>query len=269
MSKENSIIYYFSATGNSLTFARKLASELGEAELVSIPKALKEGNVSVETSNIGLIFPVYAWGPPRMVAEFIEKLRPKKGQYVFAVATCAAIPGGTLSQVKKMLKKNGSDLNAGFVVRAPDYSLFPEPVPVKMMSKMSDTERFEYGDVRLKEIVKQVKKRMDVKAETNSFVPKMVGNAMHGPAIDAFKKTCKSFKTDEECRGCGTCAKVCPRGNIEIVDKRPVWKDDCEGCFACAQWCPRGAIRFDNESVKGKTGHNREVKLKDMIEAMT
>ncbi len=59
-------IYYFSATGNSLSIAKKLASKINNSELVEIGKALKD-NLIVKSEKIVFVFPVYAWGPPRIV----------------------------------------------------------------------------------------------------------------------------------------------------------------------------------------------------------
>ena len=36
--------------------------------------------------NIGFVFPVYFWGLPRVVKQFIEKLDMLKGTYIFAIA---------------------------------------------------------------------------------------------------------------------------------------------------------------------------------------
>ena len=43
----------------------------------------------------------------------------------------------------------------------------------------------------------------------------------------------KSFQVDAKCSGCGTCAKVCPVGNIKMVEGKPVWQHHCETCLAC------------------------------------
>lgn len=37
-------VYYFTATGNSLYAAKKIKEGVGECDLISIPKALKEKN---------------------------------------------------------------------------------------------------------------------------------------------------------------------------------------------------------------------------------
>ena len=81
-------IFYFTGTGNSLAVARNIADELGNTELISISKVINE-NVSPDAPKIGLVFPVYMWGIPNMVVDFVNKLHITEDQYIFAVATCA------------------------------------------------------------------------------------------------------------------------------------------------------------------------------------
>ena len=75
----------------------------------------------------------------------------------------------------------------------------------------------------------------------------------------------RAFHTDEHCKGCGNCVKVCPVGNIDLVDKKPVWHQHCEQCFACLQWCPQEAVQFGKNTTGRKRYHNPDVKLADMV----
>ena len=95
---------------------RSIAAGLGEAELISIPTVMA-GRINAAAPKIGLVFPVYAWGLPRIVADFVKKLKLNKEQYVFAVATSGGTPAGTLRQLQKMLQQSGADWAAGFVVK--------------------------------------------------------------------------------------------------------------------------------------------------------
>ena len=56
-------IFYFSATGNSLSVARDIAGHLGNTELVSIPCYLQNPQ-KVDSPRIGLVFPVHIFGLP-------------------------------------------------------------------------------------------------------------------------------------------------------------------------------------------------------------
>ena len=75
------LVFYFTATGNSLYVARAFS-----AEPVSIPQALKEGKLEYEADEIGIVFPDFAAAAPLMVREFVEKAR-LKAPYIFSVIT--------------------------------------------------------------------------------------------------------------------------------------------------------------------------------------
>jgi ferredoxin len=75
-----------------------------------------------------------------------------------------------------------------------------------------------------------------------------------------------SFEVNERCNGCGLCARICPVGNIEMVEGRPVWQHRCETCYACFQWCARKAIGGAIVEYE-KRDHHPWVKTADMIAA--
>ena len=87
-------LFFFSGTGNSLKMARDLAAELGDAEVVPIPEALKKLG-SIDADRIGIVFPVYMWGLPLIVAEFCRRLLAPSSAYIFGVATCGSWTLGT------------------------------------------------------------------------------------------------------------------------------------------------------------------------------
>jgi uncharacterized Fe-S center protein len=47
----------------------------------------------------------------------------------------------------------------------------------------------------------------------------------------------------KDCEGCGTCAKLCPAGAIEMVDgKAVIALEKCWGCSICEIHCPYGCL---------------------------
>ena len=78
------LLFYFTATGNSLFVARELAGETGQ--LLSIPQIIKDERLDFEADEIGFIFPDYAASAPMMVREFVSKAH-FKAQYIFSVIT--------------------------------------------------------------------------------------------------------------------------------------------------------------------------------------
>jgi hypothetical protein len=124
------VIYYYSATGNSLAVAKSLAKELdGTVELKPMVGChLKEREV-VQAERVGFVFPVKNLSVPEVVQSFIKQLECRGECYVFSVATCNAVPGHTLFTMKSLLKRKNLTMNAGFVVDMPGNILMnPEDV---------------------------------------------------------------------------------------------------------------------------------------------
>lgn len=63
----------------------------------------------------------------------------------------------------------------------------------------------------------------------------------------------KKFIVSEVCIACGKCAKRYPLRNIDMVNKKPIWKGNCTHCMACIGGCPTSAIEY---GLKSK-GNNR------------
>mgnify|MGYP003767868619 CR=1 FL=1 len=61
------IIFYFSATGNSLSAAKRIGGDL-----VSIPQVIESEHLEYKDDVIGLIFPIYSLRPPKMVRRFAD-----------------------------------------------------------------------------------------------------------------------------------------------------------------------------------------------------
>lgn len=61
---------------------------------------------------IGFVYPVYVWAPPRIVLDFISrlKLRNYKDQYVFSAATCGDDTGNLLKVLRKSLQKRALEM---------------------------------------------------------------------------------------------------------------------------------------------------------------
>lgn len=53
------------------------------------------------------------------------------------------------------------------------------------------------------------------------------------------------FTIGENFVSCGLCSRVCPCGNIRMMDGKPVFLHHCANCMACVVSCPKRAIGYD------------------------
>ena len=93
------MIFYFSGTGNSAWAARQLARLTGD-DAYDITN-LKELPDMENATQIGFVFPVYAWGAPQIMADFAKKL-PESQAFTFGVCTCGGDAGLTMKQFSKL-----------------------------------------------------------------------------------------------------------------------------------------------------------------------
>jgi flavodoxin len=188
------IIYYFSATGNSLKVAKDLAEKLGDTTLVAIPKVMTS-ELDLHADNIGIVYTVYCWGIPPMVAKFLNKLRPEHAKYFFAIATYGGSSAGTLLQAKKRLKKHTIKLASGFVVQMPtNYIVWGEALSEEEQEKL-----FHSWNKRVDVIANIIKNQKEHDIEAGSFLSNLfLSKALYSISIPKFPKMDKSFWSNSE-----------------------------------------------------------------------
>lgn len=234
------MIYYFSGTGNSLYVARHLADELGERLCPMTLPAPTNDEV------IGFVFPVYGWGIPNVVEEFVRRYKASfEGAYLYAVMTCGDDMGYTDRVLEKAL---GRKLDAAFSVLMPDvYVCLPG---FDVDSKEECREKFEKEKESVQLITECVKERQVVRHLKRGPFP-WAKTYILRPLFNRYLVTDKYFRVDAlSCVSCGRCQKMCPVGNILIVDEVPQWQSHCTGCLACYHACPHHAINFGKMTQK-------------------
>lgn len=256
-------IYYFSATGNSLHVARQIQSSMDNVNLASMATGV---NPTIPTERVGFVFPVFAWGLPRIVAEFIQRLDLSQATYVFAVATCVAIPGGTLYELDRILVGKGRCLDAGFVVKSGRSSLMRLNVfDLVMIALDRKRKKMLEIDMRIPEIQENVSQGKRHTLESSSWIANMLGTMIHKMAVHAFQTMDAQFTVSSDCKACGRCVRICPRGNISLENGRPCFSQNCELCHACIQWCPNFAIRHPNFDKNPTQYRNPAIQVGDLM----
>ena len=54
----------------------------------------------------------------------------------------------------------------------------------------------------------------------------------------------KFFYAADTCNKCGVCKSNCHHQNIELTDRKPIFKWKCGLCMKCLYICPQGAIQI-------------------------
>jgi flavodoxin/NAD-dependent dihydropyrimidine dehydrogenase PreA subunit len=256
---EKTVIYYYSATGNSLVAARMIAERLGNAELISMKKTT--GPVSPgNASRIGLVFPVHIFGVPVAVADFIERLSVPADAFIFAVATNGGMACATLKQMEQLMERRSMKLSAGFELKMVNNCTAVGEAPALDKQKYL----LQNSVKRINRICDAIEKRTKriyagIPVVNWIFSTKLYGNAL--PKIPGMDKT---YVAQENCNGCGNCQKVCQAKNIVMENGRPVWQHHCEACYACLQWCTKEAIQFGEKTVGRRRYRHPEVRLNDI-----
>ena len=252
-----SVIYYFSGSGNSYKIAKDMASKIENTKLIKISLNYMDIASKNKYKRIGIVFPVYYFALPKIIEEFVKKLEIPTDSYVFAVATCGGQVGFSLKQLENLLREKGTTLSAGFSVVMPDnYQILFSPLSIEKQEKL-----FIAVEKSLADIIEKVNKSEVIEIKTSSF-DKIATKFMK--QIFKPKNKDKKFWVDNKCIECGICAKVCPVNNIEMNNK-PKWLHNCEHCLACMQWCPKHSIQYRKSTIKRGRYHHPDVTVKDMI----
>ncbi len=255
-------IYYFTGTGNSLKIARDLSAELDQAEVIAIADAVKGDEVRTDSEVIGIVYPVYMFGEPPIISDFIQKLAAKSDVYVFLVANYAGYAGGAFTQTERELKAQGIRLSAGFGIVMPgNYTPFYGAISEEKQKKI-----FEKAAIKIKKIASLVKVKMEWPIERPSFLMDKIGDLLYGMMKSRIGGMDKEFWASEGCTSCALCEKICPVDNIMMAEGgRPKWMGHCQQCLACLQWCPKEAAQLGKMTPGRKRYHHPDVTLGDIV----
>ncbi|EDK34338.1 EFR1 family ferrodoxin [Clostridium kluyveri] len=259
----NPTIYYFSATGNSLTIARQIAKGLGNCTIKSMAVGATDEPAGGPDNPIGFVFPVFYIGLPRLVKRFVQKVNIIKGTYCFAFINFGGNGADTLGMLDDILKEKGVYLSYATGVKMPGnyivkYQAFAHDVVQKLIKKAMEKADEAAGAVA-------DGKLHPVKRKARLF-SKMVNRNYLYKGISEWDE---KFKVSEKCSGCGLCARVCPVNNIKMEERNPIWQHHCERCLACIQWCPYEAIEYGKSTIGRTRYHNPNVKVEDIIRGST
>ena len=236
--KGKRMIFYFTATGNSLYVARQLADE--NTELFSIPQLVKQGRYDFEADEIGIVYPIYGHMPPNMVRGFIKKARLKAG-YKFAVLTYGARKCDAVEIWDRISRDAGNSFDYISTIVMVDNWL-----PNFDMNEQIRIDKHIPENLQkiTEEIGAQRHWHEPVTEEERQMHRGFIRHSGLDPEVGFLMKSEKHFTVTDACIGCGICTCVCPRGNYEQTSQGIGISGDCDFCLACIQNCPQHAIQF-------------------------
>ena len=280
------MIFYFSGTGNTKWAASKLAAATRE-DLISIAPYMRADDSShnlaepfilKENERLGFVFPVHGWRVPKLVREFIGKMKIlrepsdasaenkakaddslKNRPFTYCVCTAGDSIGLTIENLNEVISQNPSLQALGITEVSSSYSLImPESyIGLPFMDvdpKEREIRKKENAAQELAVVCEEIFDRKEgisrlVKGPIPWFFTKVVGGFFENVLI-----TDKRFHIEKDrCVKCGICANVCPIGDIKGGHgEYPVWlhHKDCLTCFTCYHHCPHHAIEFGNQTQK-------------------
>jgi ferredoxin/flavodoxin len=244
------LICYYSGSGNTKLACNYLAKKITGAEFTMF-NIVKDGIPDIGSYDvIGFATFTDFWGPPRLMLDFIDKIQSEK-KPAFFIVTYGFMAGRTPLVMKKILKKKGFNVFAGFSFHTPES--YP-PMIAKGMggenypdeSELAAFNSFIAGiDSALKDY------RAGKKSSKKIFNIGLVNYLLPMFSRDkALKDMGEKFIDEPLCTKCAICSKGCPYGAITL-DPFPVFDmKKCNGCWFCYNHCPEKAVytgKFRNE----------------------
>jgi ferredoxin/flavodoxin len=234
-------VFYFSGTGNTRHFAKKIAEGINQtgayAEAIDI-----KNNPRVEGFDaVGICFPVYSWAAPWALQKWVRNLPDQKGKKAFVFATFAGKDTNAILRLIRLCQGVGLDVvNWGKSVAPESWTVvrteeFLERWEKKSKKKTAD-DPIKFGKNTVKIFKGESEKRPLPKFKRSAFdlvIP------FYKPSM--LRLWYRVHLDKSKCTKCGLCAEVCPTASITLTPY-PKFKRPCAGCYGCINLCPTEAL---------------------------
>lgn len=256
------LVLYFSGTGNTDYVARYLADRIVhvpvEIQMRSMEQQPAEDVPDFDVLAVG--FPVYGADSPRILQDYLARLAPGEGRGALAFGTKGAWAGGAVVRTLGRLAERGYvPLGGGSV-------LMPGTDGLALTGKDSWMARWALGKDydHLKDADRLAQRMAGVLSGLVAGEPAEASRqgVRRGPAGSLSDRVwaylydglaegyaAGRLRADERCNGCGLCARLCPTGNIELVEGRPRFAGRCTPCMRCVHLCPQEAVQIGRLTV--------------------
>jgi len=239
------MIYYFSATGNTLSLVKKIAQGTDDS-LCPMGKVTAE---QLEGDVIGLAFPVFYGDVPKNVISFLKNHTFPENAYIYGVATCGETYGRVFTTLRKLVEAQGSQLACSFVFK----SIANSTIAVRSHIPYA-WPKLAKEDAAAEAISKAVNERKkDHSLEGSSLIAGFYFSGLG----QAFDRWYFGLSVDPKlCVKCGLCASLCPMKNITIGQQGAQIGKNCLHCLACIHHCPKQAIMVRGKHILKEDQYN-------------
>ena len=254
-------IYYFSGTGNSYNIAKNICDGLENSKLINIAK-LHSLNCDYASETIGIVFPLYYFGIPIIVDEFLLQLNIPENAYVFVIVTRGEpMAGGAKRQLDAAFRASGMTYQFfRYVTMGNNYPFHvfngsKEKVKEQRNKKVGEKVLTFLADIKMK---KQSRIFSILDYPPFPTITYKIPTYGYKHFLQMYNKdTC--FEVDRNlCNKCKKCEYACPTDNTE-VNSNVEWKHiNCQMCLACYNCCPKNAIQYVDPQNKVDTNGKRQ-----------
>jgi len=235
-------IAFFSGTGNTWRVAQHYAAALQQhghvADLLPIERPTDYAALD-QYDLLGLGYPVYAWSRPYQVETWLRVL-PYGAQDVFVFTTAGGAEGSTHLATRRCLATKGYRV-CHEVAYHPDCHYHFQAAP-RHFPEAEIEVRYDACRPTVEQAVGEI-----LAGQERLHPPSLAGRLGITELIWRFYCVgCPTnrwfFRVGSACNGCGLCARLCPAGNITLIDGRPHYGPRCSACLRCVSVCPQSAI---------------------------
>ena len=250
------MLFYFTATGNSLYVAKHL-----EEKPISIAQAVHDTVKTYTADRIGIVCPVFGHEVPALVREFLEQ-SVFETPYFYMILTYGNRHGGAAELAEKML--TGLGITPAYINTV---------LMVDNFLPGFDMEQQKALDKKVDEQISRI--RQDLDAGKRFIAPVTdQDRAAHQEYLARMAKMPENafsniYRITDECIGCEICTKVCPKNCFTVKDQKSTWHSEgCITCMACIHACPMMAIQMNMPEKNPHARYrNEHIRLCEIVDA--